>query len=346
MLTSADSAAFKPAVSRKPLPSRIRSLFKIEKNKLGSFFRVLLAAGLLAFLLNRIGFSEIRQILHRIEPVFLSILFLLLLLDSTLRARNWGLLLGARNTAPPLPELLFSYLAGGFFGTFIPSSLGTDVSRAFLVAKRNGIGSPDSAMAMVVLNLVNLLALCLLALFSCILLFGSSRASNLAWGLGPIALGYCLLFPLLLRGWRPMGAGIDHPLLGRVVSTLNRFSVALKEYNDRQALLIRSLSISLLNQLIGISAVYCVSLSLRLDVPFIFVAAFVPAISLSRLVPLSIAGLGAEQGIFVLLFAQVGVAPAEAFLMSLLLSLSNLCFVLFGGGLFFLDNCRALWRVR
>ena len=43
---------------------------------------------------------------------------------------------------------------------------------------------------------------------------------------------------------------------------------------------------------------------------------------------------------------QVGVAPAEAFLMSLLLSLSNLCFVLFGGGLFFLDNCRALWRVR
>lgn len=343
--TKKNPATAVPSLSRS-IPRKTSPLLEFGRNQLGTFLRLFFAAALLAFLLRRIGVSELQQVLQQVEPAFLSILFLLLLSDAGLRSFNWGYLLEARTPRPPLVGLLFSYLAGGFFGTFIPSSLGTDVTRAILVTRRYGIDSTDSVVAMLVLNLVNLLGLCLFALFSCALLFVASRGETIIWVLGPTALAYCLLFPFLLRGWRPLTVSENRIFLDRIASILNRFSTALRQYNDRRPLLARSLIIALLNQTISIFAVYCVSLSLGLDVPLYFIAAFVPAISLSRLIPMSIAGIGAEQGIFVLLFLQVGVEPAESFLMSLLLSLSNLCLVLFGGFLYLVDNFRSLLRSR
>jgi uncharacterized protein (TIRG00374 family) len=328
------------------IPRKAPNLFEFHRKQFGTILRMVLAVVLLFFLLRRIGISELQQVLQRVEPTFLTLLFLFLGMDAALRSFNWWLLLESMPRRPPISGLLYCYLAGGFFGTFIPSSLGTDFSRALLATRRYGIDTASSAVAMLVLNLINLLGLCLFALFSCVLLFGADGGEAIIWVLGPCALTYCILFPILLRGWRSLALRGKSFLRDRIVPILNRFATALKQYNDRQPLLVRSLGIALLNQSIGIFAVYCVSLSLGLNVPLYLVAALVPTISLSRLVPMSIAGIGGEQGIFVLLFLQFGIAPAESFTMSLLLSLSNLCFVLFGGALYFLDSFKSLLHDR
>jgi uncharacterized membrane protein YbhN (UPF0104 family) len=45
---------------------------------------------------------------------------------------------------------VYAYLVGGFFGTFIPSSLGADLSRAYLIARKKK--ASYSVSAIVALN--------------------------------------------------------------------------------------------------------------------------------------------------------------------------------------------------
>jgi hypothetical protein len=65
---------------------------------------------------------------------------------------------------------------------------------------------------------------------------------------------------------------------------------------------------------------------LGLDVAGRVLFLVLPIIVLARLLPISIAGFGAEQGIFTFVFQAVGVAPASAFALSLVMSGSVLLF--------------------
>jgi glycosyltransferase 2 family protein len=298
----------------------------------------------LAFLLRRIGLEQLRLVLASLDPLWFLLIYALLAADALLRSWNWGVLLSSRGHRLPLRALFGNYMIGGFMGTFIPSSLGTDLSRALLAARRNGVGAQDSALVMLVLNLVGLLALCLVALLSVGALLQVREGAALASVVIPVCLAYLALFPLLLRGWMPADPGLKLPLLRPLLRRIREFSAALRSLGaDRKALL-WVLSAALLSQLLAIVIIYTISVALAASIPFLYFLAFVPIITLSRLIPLSIAGLGAEQGVFVLLFAQAGVPTAQAFLISVILSVTNVSFTLLGGGIYALENAGQLRR--
>jgi uncharacterized membrane protein YbhN (UPF0104 family) len=102
------------------------------------------------------------------------------------------------------------------------------------------------------------------------------------------------------------------------------------------------LGIAMLNQGLAVLVVFTIAQALGPEVPFFYFLAFVPIMTLSRLIPLSVAGLGAEQGVFVVVFSQAGMPAAQAFLMSLILSVVNLTFVLAGGVIYGVGNLRGL----
>jgi uncharacterized membrane protein YbhN (UPF0104 family) len=262
--------------------------------------------------------------------------------DLVLRAFNWRALLETRTSRLPLVEAVRNYLVGGFLGSVIPSSLGTDVSRAIVVSRRHGVSVQDASLAVVVLNLVGLLATCIMALFGSALLLAAGGDSTILWGIVPVCVTYLLVFPLLLRGWMPDARRPGWPRLERVLTRVSRFSAALRAFRTDRKALASVLGIALLNQFLGIVMVFTISQALNAGVAFFYFLAFVPIMTLSRLIPLSVAGLGAEQGVFVLVFAQAGVPAAQAFLISLILSVTNFTFVLLGGGIYGLQNIRRL----
>jgi glycosyltransferase 2 family protein len=314
------------------------------KNRLPALLRFVLAIALLLFLIQRIGLEEMQLVLSSVNPVYFAVLYSLLALDAVLRAYNWNALLQTKNYQLPLWQITYSYLVGGFWGTFIPSSLGTDVSRAFLVARRNRVNAQDSALAMIVLNLMGLLALCTIGFVSTFLLWRILHDSTIAWPFLLICLAYVTLFPFLLRGWMPAGERLWLPQSERFFAKIRKFSTALRAFGDDRRAMLKVGTVALLNQLLGIFIVYTVSLALEINVPFHYFVAFVPIVVLSRLIPFSIAGLGGEQGVFVFLFAQVGVPYAEAFLISLILSVTNLSFTFLGGLVYTLDSFLNLLR--
>ena len=319
--------------------------YKRMKKRLFAFLRFLLAVGLVLFLVNHIGLEQLALVLSSLNPAYFALLYGILLLDAVLRAYNWSLLLRTRDHFLPIWEMLYNYLVGAFWGTFIPSSFGVDISRTFLIARRNEIKMRDSALALLVLNMIGLLALCIIAFFSAFLLLNVLDDPAIVWLIVPICLAYVMLFPFLMRGWMPDGKRFQLFKLEPLLARIRQFSTALRTFKNHRATMIGVLIIAFLNQILGILIFYTVSLALDINVPFILFLTYVPIITLSRLIPFSIAGLGAEQGIFVFLFAQSGVPAAEAFLISFILSVTNISFTLLGGGIYTLNSLHhLLWQ--
>jgi hypothetical protein len=106
---------------------------------------------------------------------------------------------------------------------------------------------------------------------------------------------------------------------------------AFRVFEHHPVLLAKVFGISLLIQGIAAMIVYTIAAAVQSEIHLLFILLFMPVIAISRLIPLSIANLGAEQGIFVFLFGFVGVSEAESFTISVLLSTSAMMFILFGG---------------
>ena len=173
-----------------------------------------------------------------------------------------------------------------------------------------------------------------------------ARGGNPAilWGVVPIAAGYVVMFPVLLGGWMPAGSRPGWPRVERVLSIIGGFSAALRAFRDDRRAMSTVLGIALVNQFLAVVMVFTTAQALHAGAGFASFVALVPMMTLSRLIPASVAGFGAEQGVFVLLFSQAGVPAATAFFISVTLSVTALTFVLLGGAIYAIEHAGRLRR--
>lgn len=304
------------------------------KARILSALKLACAAGLLIYLVVGIGPERLGLVLRAFEARYFVLIYALQVADLVLRAANWQVLLGTRGVHVPLAENVRHYLVGGFLGSVVPSSLGTDVGRAYQVAQRHRISVQDVSLAIAVLNLMGLLATCLMALAGAALWVARGGTTTVLWGVVPVAAGYVLLFPFLLGGWAPRVAHPDWPRVSKVAALIAGFSTALRAFRDDRRAMATVLGIALLNQGLAVTMVYATAQALHATAAFSSFVALVPMMTLSRLIPASVAGFGAEQGVFVLLFSQAGLPAATAFLISVTLAVTALTFVLLGGAIY------------
>ena len=308
---------------------------KFTKQKILSVARLLITIGLLLFLISRIGLNQLQTVFSSLNPIYSIIIFGLLLIDTSIRSLNWRLLLRVQSYQIPVVKMIYSYMVGGFFGAFIPSSLGTDFARAVIVTQQHKVASHKSMAAIVALNLINLFALCLIGLISSVLVLLKMDNSSFAIMIILVSISYLALFPFLVKGRVVFPEKLMRfSILTKFFQKLQDFSQALNQYAMHPFDLLKAIGLALINQSFSILIVFTISLFLDLDIDFVYFVMFIPIITISRLIPISIAGLGAEQGIFVFLFSQAGVLAAESFLISLVLSISILLFSLSGGVLY------------
>lgn len=304
--------------------------------------KIVFAVGLLVYLVVGIGPARLGLVLRSFDVRYFVLIYALQVVDLVLRAANWRALLQTRRVRVPLVETVRHYLVGGFLGSVVPSSLGTDVGRAYQVAQRHRITVQDVSLAIVVLNLVGLLATCLMALGGAALWAARGGNTGILWGIVPIAAGYVALFPFLLGGWTPAFSRPGWPRVERVVSMIGGFSTALRAFRDDRRAMATVLGIALLNQFLAVVMVFTTAQALNSGAEFSSFLTLVPMMTLSRLIPASVAGFGAEQGVFVLLFSQAGVPAPTAFFISLTLSVTALTFVLIGGAVYAIEQAGRL----
>lgn len=298
--------------------------------------RVAISASLLIYLLLQVE-------LDKLIAIWRELLLPLVLLSIGLQiggvfvsALKWWLLLRAHDQRVPYLWAVRAYMIGQFFNNFLPTMIGGDAIRVYQLNQR--IGTVSTALTSVfVERLLGFLALTIIAAASLALSYPLLVSEpTLLWGsiwclLGAsAALLVALAAPVIARtlirlplpnvaGWRGK--------LSNVAQTLSQY------YTYRRTLAIVIL-LSFGYQFVWIAANYAAALALRLDLPFAFMTLIVPLSDIIGLVPIFLNNLGAREGTFVVMLAQLGVSATSALALSFLIFLVRLAVSLLGGLLY------------
>jgi len=289
--------------------------------------RILVSLGLLYFALRGINFAAVQSRLSQINLAWIAAAVAVTVIQIFLGALRWREISGLCQA--PLTDLqAFRYnLIGTFFNQTLPSSIGGDAMRLWLV-NRTGAGWRAATYSILTDRAVGLIALALIIVASLpwsysMIADGNGRLAlvfvdfaALAGGLGFLLLGY-LPWRWLKTWWLTKHIHACSLIVNRVI------------FNGRSGpkIAILSLSIHVLTVVIAWCAVR--SIAARADFDQIFL--LTPPIMLITMMPISIAGWGVREATMMVAFGYAGLAPMDGTVVSILFGAIYFIVGAFGG---------------
>lgn len=281
----------------------------------------------MALVLHQVNPADIGHTLLRTDWRWLLVTVLVFNASLVIRAGRWLLLLQGVNAPVRFSRLVELYFVGNFFNTFLPTSFGGDVVRAWQVTHHVPAGV--AAGTVLLDRLLGLMAL----LFMSLLLL-PFRPAGFPDSLVPFILGVGVVGLLagffLLQGGLIQRAGRWLPgVLSPVGDGFIARTLAAVRACGRPAI-VNALLVSLLFNLMLAAWWWTSAHALGLDVGLGYLLLVIPILSVVLLVP-SIGGLGPRELLAPLLFAGAGLAPVEAYTLSLLVFAMQRASSLLGG---------------
>lgn len=291
------------------------------------------SVALLAVLIQRVRVSSLLPTWDLRTGLWLGAALLVTLAGIVVSTIRWRQVLQALGLPTAVRPLLSHYLAGLFVGNFLPSTIGGDVLRVARLAADNG-DRPDTFASVVLERLTGWLVLPMLTLGAMVanpglLHLGAASTVALTTSLTTLALLAATLVvvesPKL--GGRLAGSAGWARFAGAVHLGVRR----LRQHPGAAAgVLVAGFAYQLVVVLAGLLA----TRALDLDVSVTAALAFMPAVAIAQVLPISLGGLGIREGAFALFLGPLGVPTAQAITLGLLLYGLNLCVSLIGAPAF------------
>lgn len=305
--------------------------------------RLAVSVLLLSVLISKIGENWDKAAPEPKAATFLWLTGALILTFGSivLSAVRWSAVLQALGLQPAFQRLLSLYFAGQFMGNVLPSTIGGDALRVTRLAKENG-DSPTTFASVVLERMSGWVVLPVLTLTALVINPGLrelGRASMIAFA---TAAGTLLLLAVVLlltsREAKGIEDRLEHNAGWRRFMTAVRLGV--RKLSHEPAATARILGTGFAYQLILIASAMMAAKALDLPVSVgpTALLAFLPAVLIAQVLPISISGLGVREGLFVLFLHPLGVPSSQAIALGLVLYLLNLVVSLFGAPAFAVGN--------
>jgi len=295
----------------------------LNNKKIWFFVKLIISLCLIAWIIGKINIDETLRILYSVKIPYLILGFIWLLLDRFLMSYRWNILLTAKNIYIPFLQIVRIYFVGTFSGNFLPSSIAPDAVRAYLASKYSS-NTSDIVSSVFIDRILGLISLAVIALFSILFIFldrGEIQQKALWVVLATLFLVVIFIFsekalsiiPLdkfknFLSRWRGGGA----------YQIFEKFYISCNGYkkNIKDVLLV--LFLSFIVQGLSILAIYVLAQSVNIDISLLNLFVFVPLMNILIMVPVSIGGIGVQEGAFIYYFSQIGISTQAALSVALL----------------------------
>lgn len=314
---------------RAPSPARTRRV------TLKSVLRVILGVGLIAaLLLWQDNGRKLLGILAQFQLKYLVVLLLLQVLLNGISSMKWHLFLRDRGVEVTQALLFKLYLIGRFFNNFLPSMMGGDVTRSYLLGRR--ISSQAASAASVTMErATGLIALTLLAV-----VFAALNPQAFRNPIVIVTICGAVLFcggAALLFASARVGAWMERKLAERgskLSAKLLRLVEEIGRYRGKHRVLWRALAYSCVFQFMAGLNVYFGSLSIGFHPSLLDVLVVTPAILILAMIPVSPNNVGWWEWCFSVLLIDAGATAAEGLAVALTLRAVSWITALVGGVLF------------
>jgi uncharacterized membrane protein YbhN (UPF0104 family) len=282
-----------------------------------TFFLILkigISAGLLYLALRGVNFGAIQSRLGQIEPLWILAALVAALLQLAVSALRWREIAIACGADLPVDKALRFNLIGAFFNQTLPSTIGGDGVRLWLV-QRSGASWQAASYSVLLdraIGLIVLAAIVVVSLPWSLSLIANEHAKMGLLTLNIAAMLACLVFLAFGRlNWPWLQSFWPTRHLHACAKVANR--VMFSKRSGPQVLLL-----SLINHLLTIVIAWCAGLAIAAPVSFYQLMLLIPPIGLITLIPISIAGWGVREQAMQAAFRYAGLATADGVTISIL----------------------------
>jgi glycosyltransferase 2 family protein len=282
------------------------------------WFRALVTAVLLGLVLARVDFSAAASSLADAQWEWFVAATALMAVAILVGGARWYLLLRAAEIAAPRRAAMRAFSLAYFFNTVLPTSVGGDAVRAWIVGRPSG--QLVSAATSVVIDKLTALV-CLFVVASAALLLDPSSVPSAVAG---SFVWTTLLFAGVLAVFAAAAAGsarLARRLPGRVEAAAEQAWVALHGWMRSVRLILLVFGLGVAYQLMGIGVLVLLAKAIGFDLPFALAAVAAAVVLVAMLLPISIGGFGVREAAFVVLLGEAGITTTDATLLSLLSAL-------------------------
>jgi uncharacterized membrane protein YbhN (UPF0104 family) len=275
------------------------------------WLRGLVSVAMLWVLLRRVHVSTLLPHWSRTAVADLAAAVAVTAFGVVLSALRWQRVLAALDAPAPLPTLTSHYFAGLFVSNFLPSTIGGDVLRVARLSAANG-SRPTSFASIVIERLSGWVVLPVITLIGLGVnphLRALGTASHVAEGISVGTL--VLLGGVLVTAAHPkIGGRLGHNEgWRRFIASVH---LGLARFKERPAAAVEVLAAGFAYQLTVVAAAFLAAKSMGLPVGWTAMLAFMPAVAIVQVLPITIGGLGVREGAFVLFLHPLGVVTHNA----------------------------------
>ncbi|HTY08988.1 MAG TPA: lysylphosphatidylglycerol synthase transmembrane domain-containing protein [Candidatus Edwardsbacteria bacterium] len=294
--------------------------------------RIAISLALIAWILYKVDRRQLMGTIRAIDPWLALLAVAAYVVVNGLCAWRWQVLLRARGVETGFWPLQRYFLNGLFFGNFLPTTVGGDLMRAYLVADQCSKRS-DALASVLVDRVIGLFGVILTGVAGLILVARTGQELALLKAMAVSITAALLLVALflnkaLVRKFRWM---LRVPLIERIEQQLVDFYHSIYVYRTHPLAVVWAFLQSLLIQLMVVVTAYCIALSMHLGIsirPFVL---YMPVIGAVSMVPVSINGWGLQEGAFIVFFGRAGLSRPEALSLGFLYHLVAVAISLAGG---------------
>lgn len=270
------------------------------------------------FILTKIDFQKIKEIIPTIQLHYLFLAVVFALLPVAVKAYRWKYLLKMQQINYSFKDSFMAYLSSVFAGTITPAKLG-ELIKVFYVRRSMNISFGKAFSSVIIDRLLDLFFLLLFSI-SGILYFFVYR--NFIMFL-LVALGLLVLIVTLI---------INKKVSAWLVDMLLKF--ALKKYESKlkseaeeffaglhvvaRIKFIYPFILTIVAYLIYFINCFLISKSLDMPISFLYLSFSMSVTVTLALLPVSIAGIGIRDASLIMLFSQIGIGKEVALIFSML----------------------------
>ena len=306
-----------------------------------SFLAKLVVSGLLLYLaLNWVNLGRVASRLSQIDPAWLALALLAPLVQNVLLTLRWQTILSRCGSDLPLLQMFRYSMVALFFNQTLPSSVGGDAMRIWLVGKQaNWRTATYSVLVDRVVGLVALAILVTVCLPWTLALVRNpvGRSALLLIGIGCITGG--VVFVAL--GWERLN------ILQRWAPTRHLAASATVAAGILRspATLMKVFGLSFGIHVLTACNAWCAARSVGVELSLAYALFLVLPVVLIAIVPISIAGWGIREGAMVAAFGYAGLARGDGLIVSLLYGATYLVIGVVGGLVWLLTTRRTERRI-
>lgn len=297
-------------------------------NKSFLFFivKISVTAWIVSLLVDTIDFSHVGIALQRASYRYIFIAVTLSSFAIWGTAYRWRLIISCNQDTISSWHAFYHTMVGSFLNQCLPSSIGGDVYRGFML-KQHGLSTSSAVGSTFIDRLYGLSSFVILAVIGCLFEWKILMATFL----GEIMLlTISLIFAGLagLLSLRYIGAYLP-TILSPLVILSNSIWTTFSQEKKSSQIIAASLGTALC--IIVGAKMLALSIDLNLSLSQVFIV--IPLVSLVSAIPLSFAGWGLREGAMVVILGAYGVSKEEALALSLLFGITQMLASLPGLGL-------------